>query len=57
MKPIYFKSAAAVWKFTYEGSFCRTLLGDRSVWEPAVSCIEDMDGDRYTEITWEEGEP
>ena len=57
MKPRYFKSAAAVWKFTYEGSFCRTLLGDRSVWEPAVSCIEDMDGDRYTEITWEEGEP
>ena len=56
MKPRYFKSPFAVWKFTDEGNFCRSLIHDMD-WIDAVSCIEDMTGGPFIEITEEEGEP
>lgn len=57
MTPRYFKSESAVWKFTNDGNFCRSLLDAGKEWREAVSCIEDMAGDHFTEIAAEEGEP
>ena len=58
MNARYFKSFAAIWKFTdNEGNFCRLNDPDDILWMRSVCGIEDMEGDRYTEITAEEGEP
>lgn len=58
MKTRYFKSGNVIWKFSDKGNFCRVIANPvQKEWIGAVSCIEDMEGKRFTEITAEEGEP